>query len=278
MGGAGYQAGGAVDRPCETLADIREGARQLMRANEPSPDPNTSVIVASASLVALLAQRRLGVGQSVHVDMLCANAHANADAFLRYRGMEERPAIDESHFGTGALNRLYPTADGWVFLAVTTEREWERLRSTTPSDSPGAEVIATHRFRTDAPSDARLADALTVMFATRPSEEWERDLCGVNVGCVRADRSTPGVFYATHEQMRVNGFVPVAAHARFGEMRRWGPIVSVLDSDGNLTFTARPGVLAGEHTDALLAELGHPTTEIERLRAARVVASEPVRL
>jgi hypothetical protein len=35
-------------------------------------------------------------------------------------------------------------------------------------------------------------------------------------------------------------------------------------------------VLAGQHTDAILAELGRDTDEIEALRAGRVVASEPV--
>jgi crotonobetainyl-CoA:carnitine CoA-transferase CaiB-like acyl-CoA transferase len=36
-----------------------------------------------------------------------------------------------------------------------------------------------------------------------------------------------------------------------------------------------PGVLAGQHTDQLLAELGYPPDEIVRLRAASLVASEP---
>jgi crotonobetainyl-CoA:carnitine CoA-transferase CaiB-like acyl-CoA transferase len=36
-----------------------------------------------------------------------------------------------------------------------------------------------------------------------------------------------------------------------------------------------PGALAGEHTDALLAELGHTSDEIAALRAAGVVDSEP---
>jgi crotonobetainyl-CoA:carnitine CoA-transferase CaiB-like acyl-CoA transferase len=37
-----------------------------------------------------------------------------------------------------------------------------------------------------------------------------------------------------------------------------------------------PGALGGEHTDALLAELGYSAADTARLRAARVVTSEPV--
>ena len=55
--------------------------------------------------------------------------------------------------------------------------------------------------------------------------------------------------------------------------RRWGPIVLV---DGGSPAYG-PGVLAGEHTDRLLAELGH-TADATALRAARVVGSEPVAL
>ena len=38
----------------------------------------------------------------------------------------------------------------------------------------------------------------------------------------------------------------------------------------------RAGAMAGEHTDALLAELGFDAPTIEELRDAGVVASEPI--
>ena len=46
MSGAGFQAGLALTRPCESLEQIRESARQLMRANEANPDPSTSANIA----------------------------------------------------------------------------------------------------------------------------------------------------------------------------------------------------------------------------------------
>jgi crotonobetainyl-CoA:carnitine CoA-transferase CaiB-like acyl-CoA transferase len=57
-------------------------------------------------------------------------------------------------------------------------------------------------------------------------------------------------------------------------MRRWGPLVTV---DGALPSYG-PSPLAGEHTDALLEELGHTIEEIAHLREAGVVASEPIQL
>mgnify|MGYP003337548997 CR=1 FL=1 len=69
-----------------------------------------------------------------------------------------------------------------------------------------------------------------------------------------------------------DGFVPETVHARFGPMRRWGPIVQLAggaDSYG-------PGVLGGADTDRLLAELGYSTGDIESMRSARIVGSEAV--
>ncbi len=122
MGGAAHQAGAALDKPCTRLEEVREVSRQLMRANESNPDPNTSVVIASAALLGLLARERHGVGQSIYVNMLAANAYANGDDFLDYAGKQKRRAVDAELFGLGATYRLYPASSGWVFLALTTDR------------------------------------------------------------------------------------------------------------------------------------------------------------
>ena len=258
MGGAAYQAGDAVTRRCANFDEIRENARQLMRANESNPDPNTSAIVASATLLALLGRERFGIGQSVFVDMLTANAHANADAFLTYAGMAERPLVDAVHFGTGPAHRLYACRTGWVFLAITTDAERARFVAATG--------IAAW------PADRDAATVLTELFATRDAAEWEALLTAAGVGGVSADETNPGPFALAHPQMLENDFTPETDHLRFGRIRRWGPIVHVNGAADHYG----PGSLAGDHTDTLLAELGHGPSAITDLRAAGLVASEPI--
>jgi crotonobetainyl-CoA:carnitine CoA-transferase CaiB-like acyl-CoA transferase len=250
---------------------MREAARQLMRANEPNPDPNTSVVIASATLLALLAQCRYGVGQRVHVNMLVANAYANADDFLAYDGKPERAPVDAELFGHSACYRLYPARDGWVFLAVPTDAEWSLLcaavgRPEWSADPRFARVSARSEH------DAALAALLADLFLSRDADAWESALVPAGVGCVRADAATPGTFFADDPHVRENGFTPLATHARFGELRRWGPLVTC---DGGPDRYG-PGALAGEHTDALLAWLGHTPDDISRLRSSRIVSSEPV--
>jgi len=271
MGGAGYQAAVALTVPCASLADIRETARQLMRANEANPDPNTSVVAASATLLALLARQRHGIGQAVYVNMLAANAYANADDALTYDSKPDRVAPDAELLGLGACYRLYPAADGWMFLAVTSDAEWQRF-----CDAVGRDDLAGEdRFAT---ADARrvnndeLARQLEQVFVLRGANAWESILTGRRVAGVRADGPTPGPFFAHDADVLDNGFAPLCHHARFGDHRRWGPIVTI---NGGLD-DYRAGVLAGEHTDALLTELGYDAAQIAELRAGNVVASEPI--
>jgi crotonobetainyl-CoA:carnitine CoA-transferase CaiB-like acyl-CoA transferase len=270
-GGAAFQAGRAVTAPCDTLADVREISRQLMRANEANPDPNTSAVAATAVLVALLARERFGIGQAVYVNMLAANMYANADDALAYDGKPARAECDDDHLGCGAGYRLYRAGDGWVFLAVTSDAEWRRCWEAIERPDLADDV----RFATTASrsaNDSVLAAELADTLVRRPASEWEERFVAARVAGLRADATTPGVFFAHDPHMLANEFAPLCTHARFGTHRRWGPVVRVnggLDAYG-------PGVLAGEQTDEILAELGRSSEEIAALRASRVVDSEPV--
>ena len=270
VGGALYQAGSGLPPPeCESLAEIREAARWLSRANEANPDPNTSMVVAAATLLGLYAQQRHGVGQRIFVNMLGANTYANADDFIAYAGKPPRTPVDPQLHGLHALYRLYRARSGWLFLAILTNREWDAFCETVPA-------IALGRDPRFAGSDARrrhdaeLIAALEELFAARDADEWERVLTAEGVGCVRADASRPGEFWADDEHAHMNGFAPFAPHARFGNLRRWGPVVMV---DGK-TEGYGPGALAGEHTDRILSEVGYRPDEIDGLRAAGIVWSE----
>jgi crotonobetainyl-CoA:carnitine CoA-transferase CaiB-like acyl-CoA transferase len=221
--------------------------------------------------VALLARERFGIGQAVYVNMLAANMYANADDALAYVGKPVRLASDDEHLGCEAGYRLYRASDGWLFLAVTSDAEWRRCFDAI--ERP--DLAADDRFATTAArraNDAALATELAEALLRRPAREWEERFVAAGVAGMRADATTPGPFFAHDPQILANDFAPVCTHSRFGPHRRWGPVVRVnggLDAYGS-------GVLAGEHTDEILATLGRTAEEVAALRANRVVASEPV--
>ena len=137
-----------------------------------------------------------------------------------------------------------PSDDDWVALAGILELPVE-----LGSDDSGA-----------------LADALTERFATRPADEWERVLTSHGVACV-AVSSEPldGILFS--ELGASLGVVVETTHPTIGDYPRCAPMVSFSRSGG----VAGPAPLCGQHTDAVLAELGYARARIDELRAAGVV-------
>jgi len=266
MGGVVHQAGaGMPPVDCDGIEAIRDAARRLMRANEANPDPNTSVVLASAVLLGLVGRQRHGIGQQISVNMMAANAYANADDMLAYAGKPDRPTVDAGLHGLGACYRLYETADGWVFLAIGSDAQWRRFVEAaahpTLASDPRFETIERRRA-----NDSALADLLSAAFRERTADAWEALLVPARVGCVRV-HDDPGSFLMSRPDLTAE-----VEHLRFGRTRRWGPLVVCNGGPDKLG----PGALAGEHTDTLLEEIGYSPREIEELRAEGIVASEPV--
>ena len=260
--GAGWPAG-----DLGSLDGIREAARWYKNANEANPDPNVSVTLATAALLGLYARRKTGSGQPIFLSMLGANGYANADDFLAYKVKPDRQQLDPQLFGLNALCRLYRARDGWICLSISEDAEWEAFCATTGRGDLRDDV----RF---GDSNARLehseelASVLTELFGTKDSSEWEQQLTKGGVGCVRADEyENAGQFFLHNEQMHANGFAPLATHAVLGEYQRWGPLVAFSKTPGRYG----PGVLAGQHTDSILAELGYKNEAVGELHETGVV-------
>jgi crotonobetainyl-CoA:carnitine CoA-transferase CaiB-like acyl-CoA transferase len=207
----------------------------------------------------------------VYVNMLTANMYANADDALAYEHKPVRPDGDAELFGPSAGYRLYRADGDWLFLAVGSDDEWRRcwgvIERPDLVDDPRYSTAAAR-----AAADAELVETLADALGKLPAGEWQRRFLAAGVAGVCADAATPGQFFAHDPQSLANEFAPECTHVRFGPHRRWGPVVRV---NGGLDMYG-PGALAGEHTDALLAEVGRSAGEIAELRAHHVVASEPV--
>jgi crotonobetainyl-CoA:carnitine CoA-transferase CaiB-like acyl-CoA transferase len=251
---------------------IREGARQFTRANEGNPDPCSTMAAQTAALLALHARQVTGHGQQAFVSMLSANQYANSDDALSYKGKPERPTLDRWVFGTSALRRLYRTGEGWVCLSAESDEAFARLAQA--AGQPGLTTDA--RFIDRAARAAHrdeLAAVLEPVFAARTADEWERVLIAAGVGCVRADAdANSGQFWLRDEQVRANGLAPTASHIVFGEYQRWGPVVTFSRNVGQYGG----GVVAGEHTDRILDELGFSADAVADLRERNVVWSDQV--
>ena len=253
LGGVVWQLGGLP--PADVALDndgLRETARRLLRANEVNPDPNTSMVVATAALLGLAARRVHGGGQKIFVDMFGANAYANWDDFLAYRGKPERPRVDADGFGIGPLQRLYPCRNGWVFLMIVGADEWAVLRRELS--------LSIDR------DDAALEATLQAAFAAGDADDFEARLAPKGVGCVRADGAAPPDFFLNDPHCRAEELRVPAVHPDWGDYYRNGPMARFDKGD------EYPGTGAmGGATIALLEELGYSAAEVAALIENRTV-------
>ncbi len=236
--------------------------------------------VATAMLLGLLARARGAGGQEMLTTMLNTGVHAMSAQTVDYPGSPGEPRPDGEMRGLSALYQIYDASEGWVFLAAPAEHEWTRLvASLAPYDSLGSlnslnslnSLGSDERFATAggrAGNDRALSEALAAIFVTRGADSWERDLRDAGVGCVAVTTTNIEAVLWSDEFGRASDYLADVEHPTFGEHPRMAPLVRFSRS----ATQAKPGVLAGSHTDVIMAELGHDTASIADLRARTIIA------
>ncbi len=230
-------------------------------------DSNAALTVLAALALAIYDQRRTGQGQFVRTSMISGNAWCYSDDFCTY---DDKPAIrlcDSEYYGTSALDRVYQTAEGWVCLAVRTQREFDALSSVL-----GMTEMATDERFTDAAAraanDEALAAALGARFHDKPAVEWETALLAAGVGCVEANMKGLPAFTSFDPVLRETGLTVEIDHPMFGPIVRAAPPVSFSETPGRVA----PPSVRGEHNHSILRELGYSPSEIAELEADGVVS------
>ncbi|MCZ6873402.1 MAG: CoA transferase [bacterium] len=216
-------------------------------------------------LAALQAQAQYGIGQEVTVSLL--------DSMIMLQSMEATVYLNDGktptrsgsgHWMLPQPYGVYQTADEPMILNAHSDDWWARLCAapefTHLSEEP--------RFAT---RDARwqhgleLIAALEAILCTKPRAAWLDYLGQYDVLCA------PVYTYEAlfdDPQVQHNGIVVEQQHPVAGTVQVIGPVVN---------FSATPGAVGpasprlGEHTEAILQQLGYQTTEIERLREAGTI-------
>jgi crotonobetainyl-CoA:carnitine CoA-transferase CaiB-like acyl-CoA transferase len=222
--------------------------------------------VGSALMVALYAQRRGIQIPSLVTTMLGTVQQALVIHNTVYAGRPEIKAGDDSFFGLNALYRMYRAADGFVFLAAPLPREWPALAKAM---APYVDLHADERFasaESRAQHDEVLIEALTPVFATKTKVEWEAELTAQDVGCVEVVESNSELVLQTDPYFEA-GYAVEAYSPIFEEHRRLAPLCRFSRSRSK----AEAGCTIGQHTDAVLREIGLDDVQIADLRSREII-------
>lgn len=250
--------------------------------SEEGVDPISGAGHATAMMLGLLARERSGERQYVESTMTVSALYAMCEDALSYEGKPPRPAVDRLQLGTAATYRLYETAppdrkpddpwenaaQRWVFLAAPHDDEFARFCSIIRRD----DLARDPRFETvqaRQENRAALEALLEPAFKTRTAREWETTLLNAGIGCVRADAMSHHAFLHGDPQAKAIEMMVQAEHPAFGG-RYWrhAPLLKFSETPGR----AGPFFEAGEHTRAILGELGYSGEEMTGLREANIIA------
>lgn len=252
------------------LAEVKKAGVQLLTAGTTASlqaDGVSAQAIASGMLLGLLARQRGHRFNGLTATMIGSTTHLLADWNTDYADRPASPSVDADGHGFGALYRLYPSTDGWIFLAAPAAHEWAPL---TDALKPHVDLDDDPRFASAqerADHDAELTEVLTSVFATQAKDTWEADMTAAGVGCVAAAEHAPELTLMSDDWFAA-GYSTTAVNPVFDEHRRLAPATrfsrSATKADG--------GCLCGEHTNAVLHEIGYDKAQITDLRERQVIA------
>ncbi|HEY8527649.1 MAG TPA: CoA transferase [Acidimicrobiales bacterium] len=229
-------------------------------------------VAAAGILAGLYARAVTGEGRRVTTSLLGAGLLLHSGVFQRDGELVRGPELDAAQTGYGPGYRIYRAGDGrWLALVVPDADAWGRLRALVGSDDV-PERYAPLRGGADEGAARAAEAALEAAFATAPAAEWVARLRGAGLPAepveeMDRDRFRQGIL--DDPVNRQLGRVAAYDTADWGWFEQIGPLLRCGPERGSGPETMLPR--AGEHSVAVLEDLGFTPDEIDGLLSSKAV-------
>jgi formyl-CoA transferase len=235
-----------------------------VRVGIPIADLSAGIFCALGILVALLEREVSGEGQYVESSLLAAQIAMLDFQAARWLIAGEVPQQAGNDHPTSIPTGVFRTKDGHINIASAGDEIFVRLcRALEAPDLAEHPDYRTGRLRSQ--HRQALNAAIERVTKERDSAEW---IDRFNKAGVPA-----GPIYAINEvfadpQVQHLGIAQNVEHPALGRIELVGQAVSLSRTPSRLAI---PSPDPGEHTDAILGELGYSDSEIAGLRERRIV-------
>jgi formyl-CoA transferase len=267
------QSGPYADRPALDL--IVQAASGLMsvtgeKGARPAKvgvsiaDVSSALYATIAILAALAARERDGTGQLVDLSM-----YESAVSLAVWESGAFFTNGDVARANGSAHNYIAPyqavrSSDGHFIIGPTTPRNW-----TAFCHALGLDALLTDPRFVDGNARRRNVDELIPLIETvtqrAPMAHWLDGLRGAGVPCGEI-QDYARVF--SDPQLEHRGFFARLEHTRLGALRALGSPLRLVRTPPQL---GRAGPLLGEHSAAILSEIGYSAEDVRRLVAEGTV-------
>ncbi|MFB4367428.1 MULTISPECIES: CaiB/BaiF CoA transferase family protein [unclassified Pseudomonas] len=240
------------------------GDDQLAKAGCSIADIAAGMYAYSNILSALLLRGKTGVGSRIDVSMLESLVEwMGYPLYYAYDGATPPPRAGAAH-STIYPYGPFPAGDGGtVMLGLQNEREWQTFCERVLMQP---ELAGDERFSAN--------------FKRSANREVLRGIIVETFAALSAEQVIERLEQAQIANAHVNDMAGVWAHPQLRARDRWrqvdspaGSLPALLPPGSNSAFAPRmdPVPALGEHTDALLAELGYGAAQIAGLKVSGAV-------
>ena len=251
---------------------VMQGEGGLMSITGPPDGPSCRLGVAIADVVsgmfaaygvamALFARERTGRGQEVDLAMLDSVAALLTYQAGNYFASGNVPARLGNRHPSIVPYETFAASDGDFVLAVGNDEQWRRFCAV--AGLPDDPRFATNRQRVAGYDEVRrfIADRLRM----ESRQYWIDRLTAAGIPCGSV-RNLQELF--ADPQIHAREMVAQLEHATIGSLRVLGVPVKLSDTPGAVRT---PPPRLGEHTDAVLQDLGFNAAAIADLRRQKVI-------
>lgn len=260
-GGLGFK-GPLAEEPCQDTIGMAYSGFMDIVANSETPnyppgsisDVLTGTSLASAVMAGLLERQRTGHGSVVRATQLQTMLWMQLLPVGMMASLDRRMPRFVREDAT-PLYSVYPTADGWIAIAVIQARQWPPLaRALDRTDLLEDPRFA--RFEDIEPNRKAIAEIFDSTFPTRTTTEWMGALRAEGVWCAPVNRTQdlprdPQVLANEYLVTFPDGFVGTPMPF---DVNEWGG-------------TRGTAAEYSQHTDEILAEVGYDDQQRLQLRA-----------
>ncbi len=232
-------------------------------------DCSAPMELAYGIALALLERERTGRGRLVTTSLLHAALAMQTPDLVR---VATAPPEDSADYAAQAMFSPYRCRDGrYLVIVVIQDEQWRRLCAALGlaalADDP-AYAGPLDRAR----ESTHLAAILERVFAARDRDDWIRELAAHDVPSAPV-LEREEVF--AYPQLAANGMLAETTHPLAGHATM---VASPVRLHGSGPVATAPAPLLGEHTEAILRELGYAPEVIRELEETGVVRCAPTRV
>ena len=225
-------------------------------------DKTTAIFAAQAVTAGLFARERTGEGQHVRLAMLDTMiAYVWPEAMTQYTVVGREATTADP---TARPDLIFETADGYITVGTISDSEWQGFCA-----AAGRSALAEDpRFNTPGGRAENATERILLMadiMKERPTAQWLERLDANDVPSAPVLRRNDVI---ANEQVVARELIVELDHPDIGLVRQPKPAARF---DHTPAQIQGPAPRIGEHTAAILAEIGLEAAEIERLAAEQIV-------